>query len=58
MDIVVKKEDIAKIRNYLNHSNLVAHMNDFGLSFSSMAVILTAITNEIDKIDKELTETN
>ena len=58
MDIVVKKEDITKIRDYLNHINLVAHMNDFVLPFSSMAVILTAITNEIDRIEKELTETD
>ena len=49
-DIMINKEDIAAVRNYVENKGLVAHMNDAGLSIGPMALVLQAIDNECNRI--------
>lgn len=55
-DVMVNKKDIVAIRNYVENKGLVAHMNDAGLGMSAMALVLSAILNECDRIEKEMEE--
>lgn len=55
-DIVVTRKDIKDIADYMENKGLVAHMNDAGLSMGAMALILTAIANECDKVLDEMNE--
>ena len=54
MEINVTREDILAIADYMEHKGLVEHMNKAGLSFGAMALILTAIGNECDRILEEM----
>ena len=49
-DIMIDKEDIAAVKDYMQNKGLVSHMNDAGLSISAMALILNAIENECTRI--------
>lgn len=53
-DIVVTRKDMNDIADYIEHKGLVAHMNDAGLTMGAMALILTAITNECNRILDEM----
>ena len=57
MEVNVTRKDIRAIANYMENGGLVGHMNDAGLSFGAMALILTAIEQEcsriLDKMNKE-----
>ena len=57
MEVNVTRNDIRTIANYMENGGLVDHMNDAGLSFGAMALILTAIEQEcsriLDKMNKE-----
>lgn len=57
MEVNVTRNDIRAIANYMENGGLVDHMNEAGLSFGAMALILTAIEQEcsriLDEIDKE-----
>ena len=55
-DIVVTRKDINDIADYMENKGLVAHMNDAGLSMGAMALILTAIANECDRVLDEMNE--
>ena len=55
--IMIDKKDIDSIRDYMENKGLVSHMNNAGLTYSSMVLILEAIRRECDRIDKELEET-
>ena len=49
-DIMINKEDIASVKDYMQNKGLVAHMNDAGLSIGAMALILNAIENVCTRI--------
>ena len=49
-DIMINKEDIAAVRDYIENKGLVAHMNDAGLGMGAMALVLQAIDNECNRI--------
>jgi hypothetical protein len=54
MEVNVTRNDIRAITDYMENGGLVEHMNKAGLSFGAMALILTAISNECDKILDEM----
>lgn len=54
MEVNVTRNDIHAIANYMENGGLVDHMNNAGLSFGAMALILTAISNECDRILDEM----
>ena len=54
--VMVDKKDIKSIRDYMENKGLVTHMNNAGLTYSAMVIILEAIRKECDKIEKELEE--
>ena len=56
MEVNVTRNDIRAIANYMENSGLVEHMNNAGLSFGAMALILTAISNECDRILEKMNE--
>ena len=58
MEIVVTKQDIKEIREFVEKGPLVQLMNDKGMSFGAMAQILTAIDNECDRILDEMNKEN
>ena len=53
-DIVVTRKDIKDIADYMENKGLVEHMNNAGLSMGAMALILTAIANECDRVLDEM----
>lgn len=53
-DIMINKKDIAAVQDYIQNKGLVAHMNDAGLSFGAMALVLNAIENECTRILDEM----
>ena len=55
-EVIVTRNDIRAIADYMENGGLVEHMNNAGLSFGAMALILTAISNECDKILDEMNE--
>lgn len=57
-EVVVTRNDIRAIADYMENGGLVEHMNKAGLSFGAMALILTAISNECDRILDEMNEVN
>lgn len=54
--VVIDKKDIESIRDYMENKGLVSHMNNAGLTYSAMVLILEAIKRECDRIEKELEE--
>lgn len=54
MEVVITKEDLKKIDEFLESGILVNEMNKAGLSFGAMALILTAIEKECIIIKSEL----
>ena len=54
MEVNVTKKDIRAIANYIENGGLVEHMNNAGLSFGAMALVLTAIEQECDRILDEM----
>ena len=58
MEVNVTRNDIRAIANYMENCGLVEHMNNAGLSFGAMALILTAISNECERILYEMNEVN
>ena len=55
-DIMIDKRDIAAVKDCVQNRGLVAHMNDAGLSIGAMAIVLNAIENECNRIEKEMEE--
>lgn len=53
-EVVVTRKDMIDIANYMENGGLVDHMNNAGLSFGAMALILTAIEKECIMIKSEL----
>ena len=53
-DVMVSKKEVTAVRDYVENKGLVAHMNNAGLSMSSMALVLNAILYECDRIEEEL----
>ena len=58
MEVNVTRNDIRAIANYMENGGLVDHMNNAGLSFGAMALILTAIEQECNRILDEMNEVN
>ena len=56
MEVNVTRNDIRAIADYMENSGLVDHMNNAGLSFGAMALILTAIEKECSRILDEMNE--
>lgn len=50
MEVNVTRKDIRAIVNYMENDGLIDHMNNAGLSFGAMALVLTAISNECERI--------
>ena len=57
-DIMIDKKDIAAVEDYVQNKGLVEHMIDAGLSIGAMALILTAIEVEYNRILDEMNEVN
>ena len=55
-NVMIDKKDIESVRDYMENKGLVNHMNNAGLTYSAMVLILEAIRRECDRIDKELEE--
>lgn len=55
-EVIVTRDDIRAIADYMENKGLVEHMNNAGLSVSAMALILTAISNECERILDEMNE--
>ena len=55
-EVIVTRNDIRAIANYMENGGLVEHMNNAGLSFGAMALILTAIEQECSRILDEMNE--
>ena len=58
MEVNVTRNDIRAIADYMENGGLVDHMNKAGLTFGAMALILTAISNECERILDEMNEVN
>ena len=56
LDIVITRKDILDIADYIENKGLVEHMNEAGLSFGAMALILTAIEQECSRVLDEMNE--
>ncbi len=56
MEILITKEDIKQINDFIERGSLVQLMNDRGMSFGAMALILTSIDNACEEIMKKLEE--
>ena len=54
MEVNVTRKDIRAIADYMENGGLVDHMNNAGLSFGAMALILTAIEQECSRILDEM----
>ena len=54
MEVNVTRKDIRAIADYMENGGLVDHMNKAGLTFGAMALILTAISNECERILGEM----
>lgn len=52
--VVVTRKDILSIADYMENGGLVDHMNNAGLSFGAMALILTGIEQECSRILDEM----
>lgn len=57
-EVIVTRNDIRAIADYMENGGLVEHMNKAGLSFGAMALILTAIEKECSRILDEMNEVN
>lgn len=55
-EVVITRKDMVDIANYMENGGLVKHMNDAGLSFGAMALILTAIEEACSKILDKMNE--
>ena len=55
-DVIINKEDIAAVRDYLENKGLVAHMNNAGLSIGAICFVLNTLMTECDKVEKEMEE--
>ena len=53
MEIAVTKEILDEVKGYMQNQ-LVSDMKYEGLSFEAMAVIITAISNECNRIEEFL----
>ena len=53
-EVVVTRNDMRAIADYMENGGLVEHMNNAGLSFGAMALILTAIEQECSRILDEM----
>lgn len=56
MEVNITRNDIRAIANYMENGGLVDHMNEAGLSFGAMALVLTAIEQECSRILDEMNE--
>lgn len=54
MEVAITRDDIRAVANYMENGGLVEHMNKAGLSFGAMALILTAIEQECNRILDEM----
>ena len=53
-EVIVTRNDIRAIANYMENGGLVEHMNNAGLSIGAMALVLTAIEQECNRILDEM----
>ena len=53
MTVELDKKDLEKILDYMENSDFIAHMNNYGLSFPAMGFILTVLSNECNEALKE-----
>ena len=54
MTVELDKKDLEKILDYMENSDFIAHMNNYGLSFLEMGFILTVLSNECNEALKKL----
>ena len=56
--VTIDKKDIESVRDYMENKGLVSHMNNAGLTYGAMVLILEAIRRECDRILDEMNEVN
>ena len=54
MTVELDKKDLEKILDYMENSDFIAHMNNYGLSFPAMGFTLTVLSNGCNEALKEL----
>jgi hypothetical protein len=54
--VMLNKKDVESVRDYMENKGLVSHMNNAGLTYGAMVLILEAIRKECDRIEEELEE--
>ena len=54
MQVSINREDVEDIKYFIQEGSLVQLMNEKGLSFGAMALVLTAIQNEIITVETTL----
>lgn len=54
MEVNITRKDIRAIANYVENGGLIDHMNKAGLSFGAIALVLTAIGQECNRILDEM----
>lgn len=53
-EVIITRDDILAIADYMENGGLVHHMNETGLSLGAMALILTTIEQECSRILDEM----
>lgn len=53
-NVMIDKNDIAAVKDYMQNKGLVVHMNDAGSSVGAMALVLHAIESECNRILDEM----
>lgn len=53
-EITLKSTDIEAVKAYIENGDLVHSMNSYGLGFSSMAFVLTELSNACNRVLLEM----
>lgn len=53
-EITLKSTDVEAVKAYIESGDLVHSMNCYGLSFSSIAFVLTELSNSCDRVLLEM----
>ena len=58
MQILIDEQDLNEAEEFVKSGELVALMNDWGLSINSMGIILDALFNGFDNLREKFKEEN
>lgn len=52
MEIEIEKQDLKTLSSFVNDGKFVKVMNDYGCTFSAMALALQTLTEKIKEVEK------